>query len=295
MVYRMVDCATWDDGWFSELPPDGKLLFLNLLTNSRSTPAGAFEVTIRTMAFETGLSTDRVTELLSSFGDRVVYWPEHGIVWLRNFFRRQHGNEKFTISARRIIAALPPEVRERVCHEYPHLSPSVDTHPIPIGVGMDSHPLETETVTEIETEIATATEIETGESLREGETAEGEIAADAAVGVPKPTKDPPGFREFWSSYPKKEGRAKAVDQWKKLRPPPEQRQVMLDAIATQKFSDKWRRGYVMEAARWLRERRWEDEIEPEPGLNGVAPPRMNASDYAGESYLETAGRHRSTE
>lgn len=63
-MYRQVDCGTWDDPWFADLHADAKLLFLYLLTNRRSTAAGAFEITTRQMAFETGLEQDRITELM---------------------------------------------------------------------------------------------------------------------------------------------------------------------------------------------------------------------------------------
>ncbi len=149
-MYRMVDTGTWDDPWFAELEPDAKLLFLYLLTNLRSTPAGAFEITLRAMAFETGLGGERIQALLSTFGDRVVWWSELQIVWLRNFYRRQNPNEKFTISARRVLASMPAEVRERVCDVYPELDQPSDTRPIPVPTGIDTHPLVTATVPVLE-------------------------------------------------------------------------------------------------------------------------------------------------
>lgn len=129
-MYRMVDCGTWDDPWFAELEPNAKLLFLYLLTNHRSTPAGCFEIGIRQMAFETGIAADCVSALLSGFGDRVTWWPDVQVVWVKNFYRRQMGerdNPKFREGARRVLAKFPVVVRETVCKEYPDLRASNDT------------------------------------------------------------------------------------------------------------------------------------------------------------------------
>ncbi|HWV36405.1 MAG TPA: hypothetical protein VNZ55_12285 [Thermomicrobiales bacterium] len=118
---RLVDCGTWDDPWFADLEPAGKLVFLYLLTNRRSTAAGAFEITARAMAFETGLTDDHIRDVLSSFGDRVVWWPEHQIIWVRNFYKHQYANENFRKSARGFVADLPFEVQRAIGAQYPDL------------------------------------------------------------------------------------------------------------------------------------------------------------------------------
>lgn len=145
-MYRMVDCGTWGDPWFAELGPEAKLLFVYLLTNQRTNAAGAFELTARQMAFDTGLPLDRVRELLGSYGDRVAWWPEHQIVFVKNFHRRQYGNEKFRIAASRVVAGLPAAVADRVLAEYPELGdpsrpvcPPANTQPIPYVEGMGTH------------------------------------------------------------------------------------------------------------------------------------------------------------
>lgn len=128
-MYRMVDCGTWDDPWFAELQPAAKLLFLYLLTNRRSTPAGCFEITLRAICFETGLEAERVHALLPLFGDRVRWWPEQQVIWLKNFYRRQMGekpNPKYREGARRALAEMPAVVRETVAKEYPDLRVAKD-------------------------------------------------------------------------------------------------------------------------------------------------------------------------
>lgn len=77
--------------------------------------------------------------------------------------------------------------------------------------------------------------------------------------------DPDGFAEFWTAYPKRTNRKSAVDQWRRLKPDAALQAVILAAIAAQQAGRQWLDGYVPEAARWLRDRRWTDEIEsPRP-------------------------------
>lgn len=132
MTYRLVDCDTWADAWFEALEPGGKLFFLYLLTNPRSTSCGAFEVTPRKMAFETGLDQEDIERWLGDWQPRVHWWPEHSIVWIRNFYRRQgNHNDKTRINAMRIAEALPIPVQREIQMAYPELGPPPDTRSIP--------------------------------------------------------------------------------------------------------------------------------------------------------------------
>src|SRR5687767_13685874 len=108
-MYRLVDCDTWTDTWFESLEPVGKLFFLYLLTNPRSTSCGAFELSVRKMSFETGIPDAQIERWLAEWAPRVMWWPERSIVWVRNFYRRQgNTNEKTRINASRLVALMPP-------------------------------------------------------------------------------------------------------------------------------------------------------------------------------------------
>lgn len=146
-MYRLVDCDTWSDAWFEGLEPQGKLFFLYLLTNPRSTSCGAFEITPRKMAFETQLDQTDIERWLHEWAPRVQWWPEHQIVFVRNFYRRQFNSEKVKINAQRLVAELPPEVRAAIYEAYPDWRPADDTlsasteeeHTLPIPYADPSH------------------------------------------------------------------------------------------------------------------------------------------------------------
>jgi hypothetical protein len=77
----------------------------------------------------------------------------------------------------------------------------------------------------------------------------------------------PGFDDFWTRYPRHEGKQAAQKAWGKLGPAPPLGAIV-DALAWQRELPRWReeRGrYVPHPATYLNGRRWEDE-RPPPGL-----------------------------
>ena len=74
-------------------------------------------------------------------------------------------------------------------------------------------------------------------------------------------REPVGFADFWSAYPKKVGKGAAEKLWSKLRPSLDS---VLAAITAQSASDQWQRDggqYIPNPATWLNQRRWEDGNE----------------------------------
>lgn len=70
-----------------------------------------------------------------------------------------------------------------------------------------------------------------------------------------PTGDELAFFEFWKAYPKKTGKLRAQREWKKAKPPIKE---VLQALASQKNSDQWNRGFIPNPATWINEGRWMD-------------------------------------
>ena len=77
-----------------------------------------------------------------------------------------------------------------------------------------------------------------------------------------PDYEPELFERFWAAYPRGEDRQGAVAEWDSLRPDQETVLAMSRALVRQKASEEWQRGIgIPYAVRWLRRRRWEDEIK----------------------------------
>lgn len=77
-----------------------------------------------------------------------------------------------------------------------------------------------------------------------------------------PDYRPDVFARFWAAYPRGEDKQGAIAAWDELRPDDETLQAMSRALVRQKASEEWQRGIgIPYAVRWLRRRRWEDEIK----------------------------------
>lgn len=122
--------------------------------------------------------------------------------------------------------------------------------------------------------------------LPEGEAREGEAGERGDVSEsdtpPKrkrrATKSAPDYRpdtfaRFWAAYPRGEDKQGAIAAWDELKPDDATLQAMSRALVRQRASEEWQRGIgIPYAVRWLRRRRWEDEIK------APAPPERSGGD-----------------
>ena len=101
MPQRDFDTGTWTDPFFQPLSRDAKLLFLYLWTNDHCNPAGLYEITLKTIAFEASLSVEEIPDLLKTLQAeyRVAWDPEMDLIWVKNFLRRQCKSPKFFTAA----------------------------------------------------------------------------------------------------------------------------------------------------------------------------------------------------
>lgn len=74
---------------------------------------------------------------------------------------------------------------------------------------------------------------------------------------------PETFLQFWTAYPRKEAKAKALEAFKKIVFINGDFEKLLAALEAAKGSDQWRRDagkFIPHAATWLNGRRFEDEV-----------------------------------
>lgn len=86
-----------------------------------------------------------------------------------------------------------------------------------------------------------------------------------------PDYRPDTFARFWAAYPRGEDKQGAIAAWDELKPDDATLQAMSRALVRQRASEEWQRGIgIPYAVRWLRRRRWEDEIKaPAPPPESV--------------------------
>lgn len=92
---------------------------------------------------------------------------------------------------------------------------------------------------------------------------------------------PKGFEQFWKIYPRKAGKGKARDSFRKLSPDSDLLAKILAAVQQQSKSEQWQKDdgqFIPMPATWLNQERWDDEL-PERKKT-----RIQKLD---EQYLET--------
>jgi len=104
--YRQAHSRMWSDDWFSELKPEFKLLFFYLFTNERASVSGLYELSLRVIAFETGLEKQVILEGFAAFelANKVYYDEKRSVVFVRNMLKYQSSSSPKV--AKRIEADL---------------------------------------------------------------------------------------------------------------------------------------------------------------------------------------------
>jgi hypothetical protein len=112
---RYINTKFWDDDYIAELEPLSKLVFLYLLTNANTNIAGVYEITIKRIAYDTGIDREYVKEIISQLKQDGKIDREGDYVALSNFFKHQDYKGKRLEGAKQIINCLPEAVKQMPC------------------------------------------------------------------------------------------------------------------------------------------------------------------------------------
>lgn len=117
---RYVNTRFWDDSYITRLSPNEKLIFLYLLTNPLTTIAGVYELSVKRVAFDVGLSVKEISRTLDQFqrGRKIV--REGDWIGIVNFIKHQSLNPKVKLGIRKELKGAPEQLVERKRHiRYP--------------------------------------------------------------------------------------------------------------------------------------------------------------------------------
>lgn len=73
----------------------------------------------------------------------------------------------------------------------------------------------------------------------------------------------PDFEIFWTAYPRKTGKGKAFEAWRKLKPSRVLQDKILQAVGKARQSYDWTKEngrYIPYPTTWIHERRWDDTV-----------------------------------
>jgi hypothetical protein len=111
---RVVNTNFWKDSYIIELEPSEKLLFIYFLTNPRTSMAGVYEISLREVAFDTGMDVDFINKTLVKFSiDKRMHYERNWLV-LANFIKHQRLNPSIVRGIERAIEELPNWLQEKI-------------------------------------------------------------------------------------------------------------------------------------------------------------------------------------
>jgi hypothetical protein len=177
-AYRKISVTFWADSFIQSLTPEGKYFYLYLMTNTRTTQCGIYEITLNQMCFETGYNVETVNKLIDQFEKtgRVKYSKKTNEIALKNWPKY---NDSESPKVRACVENELKLVKNRVLIQYLY---SIDTSP-------QEAKAKEETKTKSEEEAKEQTQ---------------EVLAW------------PTFEDFWDAYNKKIDRPKCEKKWNKI-------------------------------------------------------------------------------
>lgn len=98
------------------------------------------------------------------------------------------------------------------------------------------------------------------------------------------------FEDLWHTYPRKQGKAKALEAYKRARKAGVDKTTVLDGITrynAQIKANKTKAKYIMQGSTWFNGKRWEDEYTDQPKTQPKTKQEQIDDDYL--KYLESLG------
>lgn len=108
---RYLDTKFWDDSYIVSLDPVEKLLFIYFLTNPLTNIIGIYEITIRRIAFDTGIDKDMVLKILDRFElDKKIRY-KNGWIVVKNFIKHQKDSPSINKGIELLLKQIPPNLQ----------------------------------------------------------------------------------------------------------------------------------------------------------------------------------------
>lgn len=87
--FRNVSVKFWSDPFVETLTPEKRYFFLYLITNEHTTQCGIYEISFRSMAFETGYNTETIEKLVQFFekAGKIKYSKKTNELAIKNFVK----------------------------------------------------------------------------------------------------------------------------------------------------------------------------------------------------------------
>ncbi len=220
---RSVNTKFWDDSWISSLTTEEKLLYIYFLTSPLSNLLGIYEITLKRISYDTGLTQDKISKYLKSFERmrKAIFIADYIVLF--NFIKNQSFNPKMETGARQLFSDLPNILKDKLKEygiiDYDSLSNGIDS-------------------------------IEQKEKEKEYEKEyEKEIEKEKEINI--------SFDVFWNLYPveRHTQKSKCVEYWNKLTD--DERQLIIDNLQNYIKSVSETK-YLKQTYYFFKEKKYED-------------------------------------
>lgn len=130
---RIVNTKFWSDCYIANLDPSEKLLFLYFLTNPYTNISGAYEISIKQIALDTGFDKEMVEKIIKRFeeDDKIQYL--HGYIIVKNFLKHQEYNPKVLKGVENEAQNLPNDIKNIVYDSLSYLNSNSNLNSNPVG------------------------------------------------------------------------------------------------------------------------------------------------------------------
>lgn len=99
------------------------------------------------------------------------------------------------------------------------------------------------------------------------------------------------FADWWGEYPRKVKRKTALDVWRRKRLDEMADRLIADVRERMRSDRRWREGFIPDPTTYLRQERWEDEIERNGGGGGESQrARRESATEIAERWARNRGR-----
>jgi len=106
---RYLNTKFWDDNYIVKLDPIEKLLFVYFLTNPLANLIGVYEISLRRIAFDTGVEEEIIENILKRFDDVDKIKYKNGYIVIKNFTKYQKNNPKINKGIQILLDEIPEE------------------------------------------------------------------------------------------------------------------------------------------------------------------------------------------
>lgn len=131
-VYRHIHIEYWRDGFVLDLTPEEKYFYIYLMTNSKTSQSGIYELPKIIIETETGYNRETIEKLLKRFEEyeKIIYNEETKEIFLKNWIKH---NKVVSPKVKKCIEKEIVKVKSKdlinlflkECNKYGY---SIDTH-----------------------------------------------------------------------------------------------------------------------------------------------------------------------